>query len=169
MGEVKADDVVLEQTSQAFPEQYDAWVGGARVAYLRLRGGHFYVQCPTCALFDGVIVYAANVGYGEFDTAEQRVEELGKAREAIAKWVNETPGWRDPVERMYMHHEVMVQEAHSDLQHWRCRPDEQPAWAKRIDAQREAKYRAALQLQAANTTVEWLAKRRGGGGDAKQR
>lgn len=89
-----ADMVKLVQTCGAFPEQYDAFVGDECVAYLRLRGGYFYVQCPHpyldkadhLASFTSEVVYDADVGYGEFDTEEQREEELGKAKAAIAEW-----------------------------------------------------------------------------------
>lgn len=98
----RASDVTLKQTSSAFPEQYDAYVDGKVVAYLRLRSGPFTVQCPhpytneDQSRIDGFIdgflsetVYIADdVGYGEFDDEETRERELGKAREAIAAWVD---------------------------------------------------------------------------------
>src|SRR5437660_8199656 len=38
--------VRLEQTCFAYPEQYDAFIGDEKVGYLRLRHGHFRVECP---------------------------------------------------------------------------------------------------------------------------
>lgn len=90
---VTAADIRLEQTCDAFPEQYNAWLGPRRVGYLRLRHGLFYVQCPECSLLAWHVYAAEDVGQGEFADEATRARELLAAREAIAAWVNETPGW----------------------------------------------------------------------------
>jgi hypothetical protein len=63
----------LEQTCYACPEQYDAFVDGRQVAYLRQRHGHFRVRCPDAS---GEIVYQSNpFGDGMF-TDDERDAEL---------------------------------------------------------------------------------------------
>lgn len=43
-----AGDIELRQTCAACPEQYDAYLNGELVGYLRLRHGHFRVRTyPT--------------------------------------------------------------------------------------------------------------------------
>lgn len=69
----------LVQTCMACPEQYDAYFDGVKVAYLRLRHGHFYVQFP----YDGQVIYEADPkGDGCFDD-DERGHYLGEAVRAI--------------------------------------------------------------------------------------
>jgi plasmid stability protein len=78
--------VRLVRTCFACPEQYDAFIGEEKVGYLRLRHGHFRVECPDVW---GEMVYDASPkGDGIFDD-DERVEHLQAAREAIAEW------WRE--------------------------------------------------------------------------
>src|SRR5712691_2594447 len=78
--------VRLERTCFDFPEQYDAFIGDEKVGYLRLRHGHFKVECPGAW---GEMVYEASPsGDGIFDD-DERTEHLEAAREAIAEW------WRE--------------------------------------------------------------------------
>jgi plasmid stability protein len=78
--------VRLVRTCFACPEQYDAFIGEEKVGYLRLRHGHFRVDCPDVW---GEMVYEASPkGDGIFDD-DERVEHLQAAREAIAEW------WRE--------------------------------------------------------------------------
>jgi plasmid stability protein len=78
--------VRLVRTCFACPEQYDAFIGEEKVGYLRLRHGHFRVECPDVW---GEMVYEASPkGDGIFDD-DERVEHLQAAREAIAEW------WRE--------------------------------------------------------------------------
>jgi hypothetical protein len=60
----------LEQTCIACPEQYDAFVDGRQVGYLRLRHGHFRVHYPDVG---GEIVYQSHPsGDGMFGDDERR-------------------------------------------------------------------------------------------------
>jgi hypothetical protein len=57
--------VRLMRTCFAYPEQYDAFIGEEKVGYLRLRHGHFTVECPDVR---GEMVYEASPwGDGIFD------------------------------------------------------------------------------------------------------
>jgi hypothetical protein len=73
-------DIRLEKTCGACPEQYDAYLGAERVGYLRLRHGHFRVDCPECG---GETVYEAEPnGDGIFEH-DEREEYLALATAAI--------------------------------------------------------------------------------------
>lgn len=75
--------IVLVKTCNAYPEQYDAFVGGKQVGYLRLRHGRFSVSCPDAG---GEEVYFAHPdGYGEF-TDNERDHYLDIAKEKISIW-----------------------------------------------------------------------------------
>ena len=94
---VTANDVRLVMTCQAYPEQYDGYVGDEPVAYLRLRNGVFTAQCPhidsdPLGFLVNRYVYAERCGHGEFYSDVQRRLELDNAREAIAKWYNDKEG-----------------------------------------------------------------------------
>jgi hypothetical protein len=66
------------------PEQYDAFLDGEQVGYLRLRHGHFTVECPDCG---GCLVYEADPeGQGAFDD-EERDYYLRFAVNAIHRWI----------------------------------------------------------------------------------
>lgn len=82
---IDADEIRLERTCYACPEQYDAYDKyGNEIAYLRLRWGYFRVECP----FGGEIVYSAETeGDGMFEDGE-RDYYLDKAKEAIADYYN---------------------------------------------------------------------------------
>lgn len=68
----------LRQTCGACPEQYDVYMGGVEVGYLRLRHGRFRAECHDA------VVYATDesAGEGQF-TDEERPYFLRKACEAI--------------------------------------------------------------------------------------
>ena len=77
-------EIELRMTCGACPEQYDAFLDGRRVGYLRLRHGAFRVDCPECG---GETVYtAAPVGDGEFEP-EERDRFLEAAKTAICGWL----------------------------------------------------------------------------------
>jgi hypothetical protein len=62
-------DIKLVMTCGACPEQYDAFLNGQRVGYLRLRHGYFTVDFPDV---DGETVYEAEtIGDGCFDATER--------------------------------------------------------------------------------------------------
>lgn len=80
------NNIDLERTCFACPEQYDAFFMGRRVGYLRLRHGYFYVACPDVG---GEIVYSttSKKSDGIFETDEEQLEELDKATKAIVEWI----------------------------------------------------------------------------------
>jgi hypothetical protein len=79
-GNVSWEDIELEQTCGACPEQYDAYYGTKQVGYLRLRHGNFYADGPN-----GQTVYEANPkGDGIFEE-DERDYYLTEAKKAIAK------------------------------------------------------------------------------------
>jgi hypothetical protein len=78
--------VRLVQTCFAYPEQYDAFIGEEKVGYLRLRHGHFRVECPD--VFGETVYEASPNGDGIFDD-DERAEYVQAAQEAIADW------WRE--------------------------------------------------------------------------
>ena len=71
-------------TCGACPEQYDVFEGERQVGYLRLRHGHFRVDCPDCG---GKTVYETDTkGDGIFDN-DERMPQLTKAVAAIREWM----------------------------------------------------------------------------------
>ena len=61
--------IVLRLTCGMCPEQYDAFLNGAQVGYLRLRHGHFSVDFPDCG---GETIYEASPdGDGAFEDSER--------------------------------------------------------------------------------------------------
>jgi hypothetical protein len=75
--------IKLVRTCYACPEQYDAYDGKEQVGYLRLRHGHFTVECPDG---DGEIVYStAPIGDGMFKE-DERDYYLRFAVDAIERW-----------------------------------------------------------------------------------
>lgn len=90
MSIITADDIRLERTCYACPEQYDAYdPDGRKVAYLRLRHGYFKVDMPGVG---GQTVYSAEpAGDGIFDGGE-RDDYLREARERIALFLSAADG-----------------------------------------------------------------------------
>jgi plasmid stability protein len=78
--------VRLVRTCDAYPEQYDAFIGEEKVGYLRLRHGHFRVECPDVW---GEMVYEASPSGDGFFDDDERGEYLEAAKAAIADW------WRE--------------------------------------------------------------------------
>jgi hypothetical protein len=77
---MNAEDILLTQTCSACPEQYDAFLNGKQVGYLRLRHGLFYVAYPDAA---GIRIYEAEPeGDGIFEEHE-RERYLTEAKLAI--------------------------------------------------------------------------------------
>ena len=85
--------IEYEQTCYACPEQYDAFYNGERVGYLRLRHGHFRVECPEC--FQELVYEAYPKGDGLFDD-EERDQYLVLATEAIESWLERKRGIKRP-------------------------------------------------------------------------
>lgn len=82
------DEIVLDKTCDACPEQYEAYYRGAHVAYLRLRHGLFSVAVPDTG---GEIVYhAMPEGDGMFERHEREMH-LTAARMAISAYYTGTP------------------------------------------------------------------------------
>lgn len=73
-------EIELIETCGACPEQYDAFLNGKQVGYLRLRHGHFRVDYPDCG---GETIYEAEPkGDGLFDD-DEREFYLNEAKQAI--------------------------------------------------------------------------------------
>jgi len=75
--------VMLVQTCSACPEQYDAYIGDERVAYLRLRHGIFRVECPDVG--GDLVLHGAPDGDGSF-TNYERHHWLSVATDLIQVW-----------------------------------------------------------------------------------
>lgn len=61
--------IILKRTCYACPEQYDAFLDGKQVGYLRLRHGDFRVDFPDCG---GETIYEASPrGDGMFEDDER--------------------------------------------------------------------------------------------------
>lgn len=74
------NEIELEQTCGACPEQYDAFYKGKQVGYLRLRHGYFSVDYPDV---NGIEIYSAEpIGDGIFED-EERAFYLTEAKKAI--------------------------------------------------------------------------------------
>ncbi len=66
-------------TCSAYPEQYDAYIKGQRLGYLRLRHGVFSVE------YKGEVIYTAHpVGDGIFE-ADEREKYLKIAKKKLLK------------------------------------------------------------------------------------
>lgn len=80
-----SDGITLVRTCYACPEQYEAFVEGRQVGYLRLRHGRFTVHCPDV---DGREVFASSPkGDGLFED-DERDDQLTAAKRAIATWLS---------------------------------------------------------------------------------
>lgn len=81
-----AEKIELVQTCGACPEQYDAFIDGKQVGYLRLRHGYFAVTYPDVS---GKLIYSAEPkGDGLFEW-DEREGYLAAARLAIINKVYE--------------------------------------------------------------------------------
>lgn len=88
---MKIQGLEFEKTCTACPEQYDVFLEGEQVGYVRLRWGHLTVDCPDV---NGVQVYSAcPVGHGEFEDNEEREHYLSEVATAINDHLSVT---RDP-------------------------------------------------------------------------
>ena len=78
------DDIKLVKTCEACPEQYDAFLDGEQIGYLRLRHGFFRVEHPDSG---GAVVYTDNPkGDGCFESHE-REYYLTRAKQALFAWM----------------------------------------------------------------------------------
>ena len=80
---MEIDGVELVQTSGACPEQYDAFIDGKLVGYLRLRHGHFEVSCPDAG---GEVIYSAETAGDGIFSSEEREFQLKLAVLNIKTW-----------------------------------------------------------------------------------
>ena len=76
------------QTCRSCPEQYDAMYEGEIVGHLQLRWDTFWVFYPDVY---GQVIYTKSVpsGLDGFETEEDRQEQLGHARRAIARRIEQ--------------------------------------------------------------------------------
>jgi hypothetical protein len=70
-------------TCPTHPEQYDAFIDGEKVGYLRLRHGYFYTACPACG--GEKVLEAEPKGDGYFED-DEREHYLTLAAKAIHEW-----------------------------------------------------------------------------------
>lgn len=92
MEPINYSGIRLIQTCEACPEQYDAVDSAGRtVGYLRLRWGHFSVECPD---EDGEVVYQMNFHKpcGVFPSHLVRYIQLRTAARSVAAWLSNHPG-----------------------------------------------------------------------------
>lgn len=85
--------IKLKNTCNACPEQYDAFLDGELVGYLRLRHGYF--RCENIAK-DEIVYEAYPEGDGIFEDGE-REEHLEKACAALLRSIRKQ-GWSYYVE-----------------------------------------------------------------------
>ncbi len=82
------DEITLVQTCRGCPEQYDAFIGDEKVAYLRLRHGEFRVDVPACG---GKTIFRAEPdGDGSFEADEVPIY-LAAAKAAILTYRSLNP------------------------------------------------------------------------------
>lgn len=74
------NEITLVQTCEAFPEQYDAFIAGKQVGYLRLRGGYFCARYPDV---DGEVIYEVEPDGSGFFLDYEREKYLEQAKQAI--------------------------------------------------------------------------------------
>ncbi len=100
LAENLADLIELRMTCGVCPEQYDAFLGGEQVGYLRLRHGLFRVDYPTCG--GQTVLVASPLGDGYFDDQErERYLREAKVALAAAHIHRLTPS---PNPESYLHH-----------------------------------------------------------------
>lgn len=78
----EAAKIELKMTSTACPEQYDAFLDGRQVGYLRLRWGIFRVDYQDCG--GETLLCEMVAGDGEFEPSE-REGYLERAKAAILR------------------------------------------------------------------------------------
>lgn len=90
--EITTDQIKLNQTCSACPEQFDAYLEGdldnKQVGYLRLRHGYFSVEYPDSG---GETIYEAQPNGDGCFTVKERDYYLDKAKESICKKLNSLP------------------------------------------------------------------------------
>jgi hypothetical protein len=80
--EVENGQIRLDLTCLACPEQYDAYLDGEQVGYLRLRHGEFRVDFPDVG---GETIYEAQPGGDGCFLEDEREFYLDEARKAIKR------------------------------------------------------------------------------------
>lgn len=74
--ELTEDKLIFKQTCIASPEQYDVYLEGKQVAYIRLRWGYLSVEYPNV---NGIVIYHhkfTDEYKGSFDTRKERVKYM---------------------------------------------------------------------------------------------
>ena len=70
-------------TCPSVPEQYDCFIGDAKVGYVRLRCGEMTVHCPDV---DGELVFEAQPDGMDYFEPYERENWLSEATDAIRAW-----------------------------------------------------------------------------------
>lgn len=75
--------IKLVKTCDGCPEQYDAFINGLQIGYIRCRWGEIAVKCPDA---NGKVVYQSITdGYGAL-TDDERGVQLSACIKAIESW-----------------------------------------------------------------------------------
>ena len=88
------NQIILEQTCEACPEQYWAYKGAHRIGYIRLRWGHFTCHyLPTENLSDNDIklvdyIFENDEYKGCFNNDEERNYWLEKSKQELLNYYN---------------------------------------------------------------------------------
>jgi len=84
--DLQIDDLRFVLTCSACPEQYDVFLDGKQIGYIRLRWGHLRADYPDCG---GRSVYSSEIGDGEwtgcFTDEKERIFHLTKIAEILNK------------------------------------------------------------------------------------
>ena len=104
MYKIKGLDFI--ETCFACPEQYDVFINGEQVCYVRLRWGSLYAECPDVG---GETVYEASIGNdaGRFKSEDQRQYHLMQIAKAIHKWVKKKYETEADDEEPAMSHDIL--------------------------------------------------------------
>jgi hypothetical protein len=90
MKNIQKKDLRVEQTCEAYPEQYEVFFDEKQVGYFRLRWGCFDAVYPDHTGYS--VYYATTIGdglTGQFTSEEERQYHLDKAIDAILRELND--------------------------------------------------------------------------------
>ena len=77
----------FEKTCLACPEQYDVFLDGKQIAYIRLRHGNLSVNCPDVGGKEIYYHHFKDDLKGMFNNSEERKKYLGIIKKEIIKFI----------------------------------------------------------------------------------